>query len=173
MLLMPIIALPMVTYPAMLPKIALMVPCAAGGEILLFELARRRDTAARLALGFLGWAVVSAAFAPSPRLSFIASYGVDRGVVVLAGYLGCWAIGRRLSPAARPLLLAPTQPGPAPRIASGQAPVSSKEEAITRFFKRRSFTTPFNLAALPAIAADVRALRRQPPAGMRVDVATS
>jgi molybdenum cofactor biosynthesis enzyme MoaA len=30
-----------------------------------------------------------------------------------------------------------------------------------------------DLAALPAIAADVRALRRQPPAGMRVDVATS
>ena len=30
-----------------------------------------------------------------------------------------------------------------------------------------------DLAALPAVAADVRALRRQPPAGMRVDVATS
>ena len=51
-----------------------------------------------------------------------------------------------------PLLMAPTQPGPAPRIASGQAPVRSKEEAAARFFNRRSYTTPFNLAAVPAIS---------------------
>jgi aspartyl-tRNA(Asn)/glutamyl-tRNA(Gln) amidotransferase subunit A len=50
------------------------------------------------------------------------------------------------------LLLAPTQPGPAPRIASGQAPVRSKDEAAARFFTRRSYTTPFNLAAVPAIS---------------------
>jgi aspartyl-tRNA(Asn)/glutamyl-tRNA(Gln) amidotransferase subunit A len=50
------------------------------------------------------------------------------------------------------LLLAPTQPGPAPRIASGQTPVASKQDAATRFFTRRSYTTPFNLAATPAIS---------------------
>jgi aspartyl-tRNA(Asn)/glutamyl-tRNA(Gln) amidotransferase subunit A len=50
------------------------------------------------------------------------------------------------------LLLAPTQPGPAPRIASGQAPVASKQDAATRFFRRRSYTTPFSLAATPAIS---------------------
>ena len=50
------------------------------------------------------------------------------------------------------LLLAPSQPGPAPRIAAGQAPVASKQEAVTRFFTRRSYTTPFNLAATPAIS---------------------
>jgi Asp-tRNA(Asn)/Glu-tRNA(Gln) amidotransferase A subunit family amidase len=50
------------------------------------------------------------------------------------------------------LLLAPTQPGPAPRIATGQAPVTSKEEAATRFFRRRSYTTPFVLAPVPAIS---------------------
>lgn len=50
------------------------------------------------------------------------------------------------------LLLAPTQPGPAPRIAAGQAPVASKQDAATRFFTRRSYTTPFNLAATPAIS---------------------
>jgi aspartyl-tRNA(Asn)/glutamyl-tRNA(Gln) amidotransferase subunit A len=48
------------------------------------------------------------------------------------------------------LLLAPTQPGPAPRIASGQAPVTSKADAVARFFTRRAYTTPFNLAAVPA-----------------------
>ena len=50
------------------------------------------------------------------------------------------------------LLLTPTQPGPAPRIASGQTPVASKEDAGGRFFTRRSYTTPFNLAATPAIS---------------------
>ena len=50
------------------------------------------------------------------------------------------------------LLLAPTQPGPAPRIVSGQAPVASKQDAAKRFFTRRSYTTPFNLAATPAIS---------------------
>lgn len=50
------------------------------------------------------------------------------------------------------LLLSPTQPGPASRIASGQTPVASKQDAIKRFFTRRSYTTPFNLAATPAIS---------------------
>jgi aspartyl-tRNA(Asn)/glutamyl-tRNA(Gln) amidotransferase subunit A len=50
------------------------------------------------------------------------------------------------------LLLTPTQPGPAPSIASGQARVTSKENAGGRFFTRRSYTTPFNLAAMPAIS---------------------
>jgi aspartyl-tRNA(Asn)/glutamyl-tRNA(Gln) amidotransferase subunit A len=50
------------------------------------------------------------------------------------------------------LLLAPTQPGPAPLIANGRKPVTSKEDAGGRFFTRRSYTTPFNLAAMPAIS---------------------
>ena len=50
------------------------------------------------------------------------------------------------------LLLAPTQPGPAPLIASGRTRVTSKADAVTRFFTRRSFTTPFNLSATPAIS---------------------
>jgi aspartyl-tRNA(Asn)/glutamyl-tRNA(Gln) amidotransferase subunit A len=50
------------------------------------------------------------------------------------------------------VLLAPTQPRPAPPIASGHAPVTSKADAAARFFTRRSYTTPFNLAATPAIS---------------------
>ena len=50
------------------------------------------------------------------------------------------------------LLLAPTQPSPAPPIASGRTRVASKADAITRFFTRRSYTTPFNLSATPAIS---------------------
>ena len=50
------------------------------------------------------------------------------------------------------LLLAPTQPSPAPPIASGRTRVTSKADAVIRFFTRRSYTTPFNLAATPAIS---------------------
>lgn len=50
------------------------------------------------------------------------------------------------------LLLTPTQPRPAPPIASGRTPVTSKADAAARFFTRRSYTTPFNLAATPAIS---------------------
>jgi aspartyl-tRNA(Asn)/glutamyl-tRNA(Gln) amidotransferase subunit A len=50
------------------------------------------------------------------------------------------------------LLLAPTQPRPAPPIASGQTRVTSKADAAARFFTRRSYTTPFNLSATPAIS---------------------
>ena len=50
------------------------------------------------------------------------------------------------------VLLSPTQPGPAPPIASGKRRVTSKADAGGRFFTRRSYTTPFNLSATPAIS---------------------
>ena len=52
----------------------------------------------------------------------------------------------------RDLLLAPTAPRTAPPIAQGQVPVTSKEAAASRFFTRRSYTTPFSLAGVPAIS---------------------
>lgn len=66
------------------------------------------------------------------------------------------------------LLLAPTQPGPAPRIASGQAPVASKQDAGGRFFTRRSYTTPFNLAAAPAISLPCGFTRAGLPIGLQL-----
>lgn len=54
--------------------------------------------------------------------------------------------------ARRDVLVAPTQPRPAPPIAQGQAPVTSAEEAAARFFTRRSYATPFSLAGTPAIS---------------------
>lgn len=66
------------------------------------------------------------------------------------------------------LLLAPTQPGPAPSIASGRARVSSKENAGGRFFTRRSYTTPFNLAATPAISVPCGFTRAGLPIGLQL-----
>ena len=50
------------------------------------------------------------------------------------------------------VLVAPTAHRPAPAIASATAPITSKAEAATRFFTRRSFTTPAALAGVPALA---------------------
>jgi aspartyl-tRNA(Asn)/glutamyl-tRNA(Gln) amidotransferase subunit A len=50
------------------------------------------------------------------------------------------------------VLLAPTSHRPAPTIAGFTAPITSKAEAASRFFTRRSFTTPAALAGTPALA---------------------
>jgi aspartyl-tRNA(Asn)/glutamyl-tRNA(Gln) amidotransferase subunit A len=50
------------------------------------------------------------------------------------------------------VLVAPTGHRPAPAIAAYNAAITSKAEAISRFFTRRSFTTPAALAGLPAMA---------------------
>ena len=50
------------------------------------------------------------------------------------------------------VLAAPTAPRPAPTIANYTAPITSKAQAITHFFTRRSFPTPASLAGTPAMA---------------------
>ena len=50
------------------------------------------------------------------------------------------------------VLVAPTSPRPAPTIANYTAPITSKAQAITHFFTRRSFPTPASLAGVPAMA---------------------
>jgi len=50
------------------------------------------------------------------------------------------------------VLVAPTSPRPAPTIASYTAPITSKAQAVTHFFTRRSFPTPASLAGVPAMA---------------------
>src|SRR5262245_16894240 len=53
---------------------------------------------------------------------------------------------------AHDVLVAPTSPRPAPTIANYTAPITSKAQAITHFFTRRSFPTPASLAGTPALA---------------------
>jgi aspartyl-tRNA(Asn)/glutamyl-tRNA(Gln) amidotransferase subunit A len=50
------------------------------------------------------------------------------------------------------LLLAPTAPSAAPLISSTRAPLQSGAEAASRFFTRRSFSTPASLAGFPALS---------------------
>src|SRR5215813_11693395 len=66
------------------------------------------------------------------------------------------------------VLLAPTAPRTAPPIAQGQAPVASKWEAASRFFTRRSYTTPFSLAGVPAISLPCGFSATRLPIGLQI-----
>ena len=50
------------------------------------------------------------------------------------------------------LLLSPTAPRVAARIADMRAPIASAADAGARFFTRRSYTTPASLAGIPALS---------------------
>jgi aspartyl-tRNA(Asn)/glutamyl-tRNA(Gln) amidotransferase subunit A len=66
------------------------------------------------------------------------------------------------------LLVTPSQPTPAPPIAETRAPVGSGAAAARRFFARRSFTTPFSLAGLPAISVPAGFSRERLPIGLQI-----
>jgi aspartyl-tRNA(Asn)/glutamyl-tRNA(Gln) amidotransferase subunit A len=70
--------------------------------------------------------------------------------------------------AARDLLVSPAQPTPAPLIAQARAPVGSAADAATRFFGRRSYTTPYSLAGLPAISVPCGFSRAGLPIGLQI-----
>jgi aspartyl-tRNA(Asn)/glutamyl-tRNA(Gln) amidotransferase subunit A len=66
------------------------------------------------------------------------------------------------------VLLAPTAPRPAARIADMVARITSKEEAAGRFFTRRSFTTPASLAGTPALSVPCGFSASGLPIGLQV-----
>jgi aspartyl-tRNA(Asn)/glutamyl-tRNA(Gln) amidotransferase subunit A len=65
-------------------------------------------------------------------------------------------------------LLSPTAPRTAPAIARDQAPIASKGEAASRFFTRRSYTTPFSLAGVPAISLPCGFSAARLPIGLQI-----
>jgi len=89
-------------------RTALLLVIVGPGLVVLGGLARQRDRAARWALGFLVWAVVSALLSRDPLHALIGGYGTDRGVLFLAGFMACWAVGRRVDRTVVPLLVGAT-----------------------------------------------------------------
>ncbi len=65
-------------------------------------------------------------------------------------------------------LLAPMAPTAAPPIATGQAPITSREEAARRFFTRRSYGTPAPLAGVPALSVPCGFTSAGLPVGLQV-----
>lgn len=105
MFLMPTAVIPSVDNPAIVAKIAVLAVFLGIGLVLLVDLARRGDLPARLALVLAAVWILAGILAPSSWLSFVGGYSIDRGVLVLLGYLGLWALGRSVDPATRPFLL--------------------------------------------------------------------
>lgn len=104
-LLIPVVVFPDAEQPQWAPKYALLMAALGPGLILLVVLARCRDRAAQMGLVLLAAWTVSALVSKRPVDSFLGGYGLDRNVVPLAGYLGCWAIGRWVRPDGRRVLL--------------------------------------------------------------------
>lgn len=86
------------------PRLAVLLAMLGPGAVVLVGLVRRGDVAARWAAGYLVWALVAALASGAVRISLVASIGIDRGWVVLTGYVGIWALGRRLGVRGRRLL---------------------------------------------------------------------
>ena len=66
------------------------------------------------------------------------------------------------------VLLSPMSNGPAPRIDDENIVFHSKEDVIGRQFGSRSFTTPYSLAALPAVALPYGFTSEGMPIGMQL-----
>jgi len=105
MFLLPTAVLPSVDSPMIVPKLAVLVPFVGIGLVLLVDLARRGDRPARAGVVLAATWILAGLLAPSTFLAFVGGYSIDRGVIVLIGYLGLWALGRSVDPATRPLLL--------------------------------------------------------------------
>ncbi len=83
------------------PRALLYVMVLPFGCWELVRLIRQRDRAAVLAGTLLVWALIVGLTASAWRMSILPSFNRQEGVWTLGAALGCWALGRRLSPIAR------------------------------------------------------------------------
>lgn len=101
--------MPVAYWPAMAvagtaPKLTLLAGTMPLGLVLLVSLVRRRDVPAALAAAFVAAASVSALFGDESLNSFRGHIMSHSSVLIYAGVLGLWAIGRAVSDDARRLI---------------------------------------------------------------------
>lgn len=96
---------PMLNLGLITPRVALAYIALGPGLVALVAQAITGSAPARWAVAFLAWACVASVASELPRVTFLGSYGTDLGWIFLASYLGAWALGVRLSPRARRLLI--------------------------------------------------------------------
>jgi O-antigen ligase len=90
--------------PLWTPRAALLLAALPFGMYELTRLARSRDKAAAVALVVIGWAIITSLLSDAPWVSLLPASERHEGAWVMAGALGCWALGRTLSAAARQAL---------------------------------------------------------------------
>lgn len=85
------------TFKGWTPRMAVILAVAPVGLVSLWRLVRRKDRAAVAAVGFLGWATVSALASRAPRVSLLGYVGRNGSVLIFCGVLGLWALARGMS----------------------------------------------------------------------------
>ncbi len=102
-------AIPIAYVPALLrgsttPRLLLVLAATPVGLVLWTRLIRRKDWPAVSALVFVGAALLSSLFGPTPLLSVTGYLGSHSSVVVYTGALALWALGRSISSVGRRLV---------------------------------------------------------------------
>ena len=87
------------------PRMAVVIAAVVPGAIALGVLAARGDRAARVATGFLGWALVAAAFSDNWWLSLRGTIAQSTFVLSYMAALGLWALAQSMSQSGRRLML--------------------------------------------------------------------
>ncbi len=87
------------------PKATVALVMIGPGLVALVVAAFARDRAAVAGLAFLGVAGLATVLSPSPLLAVTGLYNDGTGLLFLGAVVGAWALGRRLGPASRDLLV--------------------------------------------------------------------
>lgn len=95
---------PGLTVPLLVPKRVALLAVTPLGLALLVGAARRRSRVAQVGLLYVLWALVVAVVSDGALVSIAGVVNRHQSVLMLAGVVGCWAIGRACSPWGRPLL---------------------------------------------------------------------
>jgi O-antigen ligase len=96
--------IPAMAVPTWTPRMMLLLAALPCGLLAAVRLVRRGDRAAMFALSGLLWASLAAFFSVTPAIAFKGTLGLETSVLILAGAIAMWALGRCLSPAGRQVL---------------------------------------------------------------------
>lgn len=86
-------------------RLLVVAPLGAAGLVVLARLAAVRDRPALWACGYLGWSLLAALASGNVRQSLVPGFGTDRGWLVVAAFIGWYAVGRRRGASGESLLL--------------------------------------------------------------------
>ena len=92
------------TFKGWTPRMAVILAVLPVGLVSLWRLSRQRDKAALAAVGFLGWATISALASRAPWVSLVGYVGRNGSVLIFCGVFGLWALSRGLSDRGRELV---------------------------------------------------------------------
>jgi O-antigen ligase len=97
--------LPDLDHWAYVTRMAIVLPVAGWGLVELGRLLRRGDRPAAFVAALMVWGLFASLVSPEPWLATVAGFINDRQWLYQAATLACWAVGRRVRPSDRPLII--------------------------------------------------------------------